>query len=143
MSTMQRLSDRVAIVTGGGQGIGGATARRLAEEGARVLVVDVDAEAAGRNVDAIHASGGVADALERDIGTEDGVRAMVERAVGSWGKLDIVVNNAYAGLGGARVDAVGVTEEAWDRGMHIGLKAMFRAAKYAVPHIRQAGGGVM
>jgi|SRR5579859_2442882 len=137
----QRLVDRVAVVTGGAQGIGGATARRLAEEGARVLVVDVDAAAAARNVEAIHAAGGVAEALESDVGTEDGVRAMVERAVSTWGKLDIVVNNAYAGIGGPKVDAVRVTEESWDRSMNIGLKAMFRAAKYAVPHMRQAGGG--
>jgi NAD(P)-dependent dehydrogenase (short-subunit alcohol dehydrogenase family) len=140
---MQRLADRVAIVTGGAQGIGGATARRLAEEGARVLVVDVDADGARRNVETIQAAGGVAEALVSDVGTEHGVRTMIDRAVSLWGKLDIVVNNAYAGVGGGRVDAIGVTEEAWDRGMDIGLKAMFRAAKYAVPHMRQAGGGAM
>ena len=137
----QRLTDRVAIVTGGALGIGGATARRLAEEGAKVLVVDVDADAAGRNVDAIRALGGIAEALHSDVGTEDGVRAMVDRAVSQWNQLDIVVNNAYAGVGGPKVDAIGVTEESWDRSMDIGLKAMFRAARYAVPHMRQAGGG--
>ena len=143
-STMQRLSDRVAIVTGGAMGIGGATARRLAEEGARVLVADVDIKVAGRNVETIRAQGGVAEAVESNVGTEAGVRAMVERAVDLWGKLDIVVNNAYAGVAGERrIDAIGVTEDAWDRGMDIGLKAMFRAAKYAVPHMRAAGGGVM
>jgi len=137
----QRLADRVAIVTGGGMGIGGATARRLAEEGARVLVVDVNAQAASRNAEAIHAFGGTAEALDSDVGTEAGVRLMVDRAVSAWGKLDIVVNNAYAGVGGPKVDAIGVTEEAWDRSMDIGLKAMFRAAKHAVPYMRQAGGG--
>jgi NAD(P)-dependent dehydrogenase (short-subunit alcohol dehydrogenase family) len=140
---MRRLSDRVAIVTGGALGIGGATARRLAEEGARVLVVDVDAEAAARNVEAIQAAGGIAEALESNVGTEDGVRHMVDRAVSVWGTLDIVVNNAYGGAVGARVDAIGLTEEAWDRSMDVGLKAMFRAAKYAVPIMRQAGGGSM
>jgi NAD(P)-dependent dehydrogenase (short-subunit alcohol dehydrogenase family) len=140
---MQRLLDRVAIVTGGAQGIGGGTARRLAEEGARVLVVDVDAELARRNVELIQAAGGIADALQTDVGTEDGVRRMVDFAVNLWGKLDILVNNAYAGVGGPKVDAIGVTEDAWDRSMDIGLKAMFRAAKYAVPHMRRAGGGAM
>jgi NAD(P)-dependent dehydrogenase (short-subunit alcohol dehydrogenase family) len=139
----QRLSDRVAIVTGGALGIGGATARRLAAEGARVLVVDVDAAAAAKNVATITGSGGVAEALQADVGTEQGVKAMIDQAVNKWGKLDIVVNNAYAGVGGPKVDAVRVTEEAWDRSMDIGLKAMFRAAKYAVPHMRQAGGGSM
>src|SRR3979411_2992648 len=140
---MNRLADRVAIVTGGAMGIGGATARRLAEEGARVLVVDVNADAAARNVASITAQGGDAAALTSDVGTEDGVRAMVDQALNTWGKLDILVNNAYAGVGGPKVDAIGVTEAAWDRGMDIGLKAMFRAAKYAVPHMRRAGGGSM
>jgi NAD(P)-dependent dehydrogenase (short-subunit alcohol dehydrogenase family) len=139
----KRLSDRVAIVTGGAMGIGGGTARRLAEQGAKVLVVDVNADAANRNVDAIKAVGGVAEVLISDVGTEDGVRVMVDRAVSTWGKLDIVVNNAYAGVGGPRVDAIGVTEDSWDRSMDIGLKAMFRVAKYAVPHMRQTGGGSM
>src|SRR3979411_617200 len=110
---MNRLADRVAIVTGGAMGIGGATARRLAEEGARVLVVDVNAEAARRNVQTIQAAGGTAEALDSDVGPEAGVRAMVDQAVSLWGKLDIVVNNAYAGVGEGRVDAIGVTEEAW------------------------------
>jgi meso-butanediol dehydrogenase / (S,S)-butanediol dehydrogenase / diacetyl reductase len=139
----QRLVDRVAIVTGGAMGIGGATARRLAEEGARVLVVDVNAAGAHRNVETITASGGIAQALASDVGTEDGVRLMVDRALSTWGKLDIVVNNAYAGIGGPKVDAVNVTEESWDRSMDIGLKAMFRVAKYAVPHMRQTGGSMV
>jgi len=60
-----------------------------------------------------------------------------------WGRLDIVVNNAYAGLGGRRVDATALGEEEWDRGLNLGLKAMFRAARFAVPHLRQAGGGAI
>jgi NAD(P)-dependent dehydrogenase (short-subunit alcohol dehydrogenase family) len=141
---MHRLEGRVAIVTGGAQGIGGATARRLAEEGARVLVVDIDAGAAARNVDIIRAGGGNGVALECDVGTEVGVSSMVERAVAEWGRLDIVVNNAYLGVARmARVDAAGVSEQAWDQGMDVGLRAMFRAAKFAVPHMRKAGGGAM
>jgi len=140
---MNRLSDRVALVTGGALGIGGATARRLAAEGAKVLVVDVNADAAAHNVATITGQHGVAEAMVSDVGTEAGVRAMIDQAVNKWGKLDIVVNNAYAGIGGPKVDAVGVTEASWDRSMDIGLKAMFRAAKYAVPHLRQAGGGSM
>jgi NAD(P)-dependent dehydrogenase (short-subunit alcohol dehydrogenase family) len=120
-------------------GIGGATARRLAEEGARVLVVDIDGAAARGNVESIRSSGGEAEALESDVGTEDGVRQMVEKAVQRWGKLHILVNNAFGGVGAGRVDATAVTEAAWDRSMDVGLKAMFRAAKYAVPHLRQTG----
>jgi NAD(P)-dependent dehydrogenase (short-subunit alcohol dehydrogenase family) len=140
---MERLKARVAIVTGGALGIGGATARRIAEEGARVLVADIDGAAALRNVETIRASGGIAEPLECDVGTEAGVRDMVEQAVQHWGKLDIVVNNAYANLNAPRVDATGVSEEAWDAGVNVGLRSMFRAAKFAVPHMRQAGGGAM
>src|SRR5258708_35507973 len=92
---MQRLVDQVAIVTGGAQGIGGATARRLAEEGARVLVVDIDGEEAQRNVERIRTAGGEAEALQADVGTLGGVEAMVQHAVERFEKLTIVVNNAY------------------------------------------------
>ena len=85
---MQRLVDQVAIVTGGARGIGGATARRLAEEGARVLVVDVDGDEAQRNVERIRADGGQAEALTADVGQLEAVQTMVARAVELWGKLD-------------------------------------------------------
>lgn len=131
----------MAVVTGGAWGIGGATARLLAEEGARVLVVDVDAAGAVRNAERIQAAGGTAEAIECDVGTEAGVRAMVERAVNQLGRLDMVINNAYAFR--PRSDAISTAEDEWDRSFDLGLKAMFRAAKFAVPHMREAGGGVM
>ena len=123
-------------------GIGGATARRLAEVGAHVLIADVEQQAAASNLQTIREAGGTAESLRVDIGTSDGVRGMVERAVDLWGRLDIVVNNAYSGLGMGG-DAIEVSEESWDRAMDVGLKSMFRAAKHAVPHMRQSGGGSM
>lgn len=140
---MPRLSDRAAIVTGGATGIGGATARRLAEEGARVLIVDIADDGGRQTAKTIRASGGTADCLACDVSTEGGVRDMVDRAVRVWGKLDIVVNNAYALDGIERTDAVHITEDDWDAGMNVGLKAMFRAARFAVPHLRAAGGGAI
>jgi NAD(P)-dependent dehydrogenase (short-subunit alcohol dehydrogenase family) len=122
-------------------GIGGATARRLADDGARVLVADIEDQAAANNVQTIRAAGGTAEPHHVDTGTADGVHAMIERAVELWGRLDIVVNNAYSG--GAHGDAVELSEESWDRAMDVGLKSMFRAAKYAVPHMRRTGGGSM
>jgi NAD(P)-dependent dehydrogenase (short-subunit alcohol dehydrogenase family) len=138
---MQRLEGQVAIVTGGATGIGGATARRFAEEGARVLIVDINGDEARRNVERMRAAGGQAEALEADIGTLDGVQRMVDLAVSQWGKLNIVVNNAYSG--GTHGDATSVDEQTWDRAMDVGLKSMYRAAKFAVPHMRAAGGGAM
>ena len=122
-------------------GIGGATARRLAEDGANVLIADVEAQAAATNVQTIRQAGGTAESLIVDVGTVDGVRGMIDRAVELWGRLDIVINNAYSG--GLHGDAVALPEETWDRAMDVGLKSMFRAAKYAVPHMRQTGGGAM
>ena len=122
-------------------GIGGATARRLADDGARVLVADIADEAAAGNVQTIRAAGGTAETLHIDTGTAEGIRAMVDRAVELWGRLDIVVNNAYSG--GSHGDAIATSEESWDRAMDVGLKSMFRATKYAVPHMRRTGGGAM
>jgi NAD(P)-dependent dehydrogenase (short-subunit alcohol dehydrogenase family) len=122
-------------------GIGGATARRLAQDGARVLIADIAAEAAASNAEGIRAAGGTAEALTVDVGTADGVQNMVEHAVDRWGRLDVIVNNAYSGA--LRGDAVELPEENWDRAMDVGLKAMYRAAKHAVPHMRKTGGGAM
>ena len=138
---MQRLANHVAIVTGGAQGIGGATSRRLAEEGAGVLVVDIDGDEAQRNVERIRSAGGEAEALQADVGTLSGVETMVQHAIERFGKLTIVVNNAYGSF--ERGEAVSVTEETWDRAMDVGVKSMFRVAKLAVPHLRAAGGGAM
>jgi NAD(P)-dependent dehydrogenase (short-subunit alcohol dehydrogenase family) len=139
---MQRLSDRVAIVTGAAMGIGGATARRCAEEGASVLVVDVDDEQGQRNVERIRANNGVAEFFRADVGSLEGVQGMIDAALRHWGKLNILVNNAYAGVQ-ASGNAETVDEETWDRGMDVGLKSMYRAARLAFPHLRAAGGGSM
>jgi len=140
---VQRLKDQVAIVTGGAQGIGGATARRFAEEGARVLIADVDEAAAVANRDRIREAGGTAELLVTDVSKHDQVRAMVERAVELWGGLHLLVNNAYGGGREQQGSAVEVSEEGWDHGMALLVKSMFLAVKYAAPHIQRAGGGAI
>ena len=139
---MPRLQGQVAIVTGGAQGIGGATARRLAEEGASVLIVDVDGETAENNARLICDAGGTAATFLGDVGKHADVRAMVEEAARRWGKLNILVNNAYnptAGDDGGT--AVEITEEAWDRGLAVLIKSIFLGTKYAVPLMQRSGGG--
>ena len=139
---MERLAGQVAIVTGGGTGIGGATARRLAEEGAKVLIADINLQLANENVDRIKSAGGTAAVLEADAGKHDDIKAMVERAVDLWGSLQILVNNAYSPSGAdTSGGATEISEEAWDRGMAVLVKSMYLGTKYAVPHMRQAGGG--
>ncbi len=139
---MGRLDGQAAIVTGGAQGIGGSTARRLAEEGANVLIADIDAATAEVNVKAIRGKGGTAESLRADSGSHDDIRAMIERASQLWGRLDILVNNAYSPAhGGGEGGALEVTEEAWDAGMALLVKSIFLSVKYAVPEMRKTGAG--
>lgn len=137
---MQRLAGQVAIVTGGAQGIGGATARRLAEEGASVLIADVDRATAEENVARIRDAGGTAEAIEADVGKHQDIRAMVEQATGLWGRLDVLVNNAYRLFSG-QGSALEVDDATWDQGVAIGVKSMYLGARYAVPEMRKVSGG--
>ncbi|MBT3941924.1 MAG: SDR family oxidoreductase [Chloroflexi bacterium] len=141
---MPRFDGQVAIVTGGALGIGGATARRLASEGASVLIADFNDEAAVANVDRIADAGGRAMSLTTDVSKGDDIREAVETAVNEWGRLDIMVNNAFptdtrdAPWWGS---AVSVPEEGWDLGMSMLTKALYLGAKYAVPEMSKIGGG--
>ena len=140
---MSKFAGRAAIVTGGAYGIGGATARRLAQDGASVLVADIDLPAAQTNAARIRDAGNTAEAFAADVGRHDDIAAMVSRAVELWGSLDILVNNAYSPTDGVDGDAVTVSEQAWDSGMAMLVKAHFLAAKYAVPHMRANGGSIV
>jgi NAD(P)-dependent dehydrogenase (short-subunit alcohol dehydrogenase family) len=141
---MNRFEGQVAIVTGGALGIGGATSRKLASEGARVLIADIDMDAAIANADGITTAGGVAQVVRCDVSSHDDIRAMVSAAVEEWGRLDILVQNAY-GVASAHGDSLGsavtVSEEAWDNGMAVLTKALYLGTKYAVPEMTKSGGG--
>ena len=138
---MEKFADKVAVVTGGAAGIGGATARLLAEQGASVLIADVNMPEAEANAETILGAGGTAEVILTNVGSHDDIAAMVRRAVGQWGRLDILVNNAFSPTDEGDGDALTVSEEAWDAGMATLVKAHFLAAKHAVPHMRAAGGG--
>ena len=138
---MKKFADKVAIVTGGAAGIGGATARLLAEQGASVLIADVNMAEADANAETIRRAGGAADVIATNVGSHDDIATMVQRAVDLWGRLDILVNNAFSPTDEGDGDALTVSEEAWDAGMATLVKAHFLAAKHAVPHMRAAGGG--
>ena len=129
---MERLANKVALVTGGAQGLGGATARRLAEEGATVLIADIDDEAADRRVASITAAGGVAAAFHADVGSHQDIQAMVSYTLERWQRLDILVNNAFPVINPVGAgSALEVSEEGWDQGMAVLTKSIFLAAKYA------------
>ena len=138
---MTKFAGKVAIVTGGAAGIGGATSRLLAAGGANVLIADVNMTEAQANADSIRGAGGTAEVLYTDVGKHEHIAAMVQAAIDNWGRLDIVVNNAFSPTDESDGDALTVTETAWDAGMATLVKAHFLAAKYAVPHMRAVGGG--
>lgn len=138
---MQRFEDQVAIVTGGAQGIGGATARRLAADGAKVLIADIDLETATQNVEKIRQAGGVAETVTVDAGQPEQIQTMVAKAIGWWGRLDILVNNAFSPGQAARGPILEVSEADWDKDFAILLKALFMGAKYAVPEMQKQGRG--
>ena len=138
---MNKFEGKAAIVTGGAAGIGGATSRLLAEQGASVLIADVNMPEAEANAETIRGAGGTAEVLFTNVGRHEDIAAMVQTAIDRWGRLDILVNNAFSPTDEGDGDALTVSEEAWDAGMATLVKAHFLAAKYAVPHMRASGGG--
>jgi NAD(P)-dependent dehydrogenase (short-subunit alcohol dehydrogenase family) len=138
---MGKLENEVAIVTGGAWGIGGATSRRLARDGARVLIADLDGDGGEENVARISEAGGTALSMVIDVSESEQIEAMVRRAVDEWGRLDVLVQNAYRGDTSHQGSAVTLSEEGWDTAMDVLVKALFLGAKYAVPQMEAVGGG--
>ena len=135
------FSGQVAVVTGGASGIGGATARRLAADGAKVLIADINEVTAQENAARITAAGGEADVVVADMGNSADINAMIKGAVERWGQLDILVNNAYSPTAAHDTDIPDTSEEAWDSGLAVMAKALFLATKHAIPQMEQNGGG--
>ena len=138
-----RLEGKVAVVTGAGHGIGRYEAMALAEQGASVVVADFGANPEGHKLAdlvaaEIIAAGGRAVAVTEDLSCAEGAKQTIEAALDAFGGLDILVNNAGM-RGGNPVDRL--TEEQWDLVLGSHLKASFLTIKYAVPHLRQRGGG--
>ncbi|WP_406281006.1 3-oxoacyl-ACP reductase [Nocardia sp. NBC_00881] len=132
---LQRLQDRVAVVTGGGSGIGLATVRRFASEGAKVVVADVDAvtgEAAAAEVGGRY--------VEVDVTDESQVEALFQTAVDSYGGLDIAFNNA--GISPPEDDSILTTGiDAWRRVQEVNLTSVYLCSKYAIQHMLERGKG--
>ncbi|HVN87497.1 MAG TPA: SDR family NAD(P)-dependent oxidoreductase [Candidatus Binatia bacterium] len=134
-----RLVDKVALLTGGGSGIGEATAKRFAAEGAQVVIVDINDEAADRVGTEIRAAGGTVSVFCGDIAQPKDVEAMVQHAQRTFGRLDIVHNNATSGDMGYIAD---LNVEAWTRTIAINLTGYFLTTRAALPVMIAQGGGV-
>ena len=132
-----RLNNKVAIITGGGSGIGHATARNFAAEGAWVTIADKNGDAAKTVAAEI---GGKARAVSVDVAQSDDIKAMIDGTVAAHGRLDILVNNAGFGITGSVVDT---TEDDWNTLMAVNVNGVFLGCKYAIPVMARQGGGAI
>jgi 3-oxoacyl-[acyl-carrier protein] reductase len=135
-----RLEHKIAIVTGAGSGFGAGIARRYAEEGASVVVNDIDEAGAARVAADIRGRGGRAVVCTADVSVDADVARLVQAALAEFGRLDVVVNNA--GTTHRNQPMLDVTEAMFDRIYRVNVKSLFLSARHVVPHFRAQGGGV-
>ena len=138
---MSDLTGKVAIVTGGAQGVGGGISRKMALAGAKVLVADIDLKTANKTVDGILDIGGTASAIKTDVNSYEDLKLMVNEAQVLWGGIDILVNNAYNAADGQQGGALEVSEERWERDIHSLVTSVYAGSKYAIPILAEGGGG--
>jgi NAD(P)-dependent dehydrogenase (short-subunit alcohol dehydrogenase family) len=138
-----RLEGKVAVVTGAGQGIGEAAALRMAQEGARIVASDINEAAGNAVVAAIRDAGGEAVFVAADVASRDDVAALMAAAADAFGRLDVLHNNAgvHETQFTPQAQSHELDEEVWDKVVGINLKGVWMCSKYAVPLMRESGGG--
>jgi len=135
------LKGKIALVTGGGSGIGRASSLMFAREGAKVVVADVVVDGGEETIGMIKKAGGEAIFVKVDVSKAAEVEAMVNKAVEAYGRLDCTFNNA--GIEGAMASTVEYTEEDWDRVININLKGVWLCMKYEIAQMLKQGGGAI
>ena len=138
---MDRLKNKVALITGGGSGIGRATCLLFAREGAKVVIADYVMEGGNETVRQIKAAGGEAAFVQADVSTSADVQNMIATTVKTYGRVDVLFNNA--GIEGPSVKIANYKEEDWDRVIAIDLTAVYLGMKYVIPAMLKQGGGVI
>ncbi|MBT2682413.1 SDR family oxidoreductase [Bacillus sp. ISL-37] len=138
---LSQLDGKVAFITGASSGIGRAAAIKLAQEGAKVALIDVKEENAKVVEESIVKSGGSALIVECDIANPEEMERSYQKVVDAWGKVDIVFANA--GINGVMAPIEDLTPEDWDETINTNLKGTFLTVKYAIPHMKKHGGSII
>jgi len=136
-----RLGGKVAIVTGAGSGIGRATANLFAEEGAKVVVADIEPSLGRETVEEISKKGGTAVQAVVDVSKVNDVRMMIKTCITHFGKIDVLFNNA--GIEGPGGSLWKMKEDDWNRVIDVNLKSIFLGCKYAIPHMKRTKGSII
>lgn len=132
---------KIAIVTGGGSGIGAAVSRQLGSEAAEVVVADIDAESARKTADEIRAHGGKAHDFVFDVADPAAVEELIQFTIKTCGGVDLAVNNA--GIGGVRKATADYPLDSWHETMNVNLNGVFYCMKYEIAAMQQRGGGAI
>ncbi len=136
---MKRLEGKAAIITGAGQGIGRGIARRFAREGASVMIAERDEQTGTRTASELEALGGAGQFIQTDVGEKDQVEAAVEATAAAFGRVDILVNNAWAGPPLARFEWR--TSEEMEDALRVGFLSNFWSMQAVFPHMKKLGQG--
>ena len=131
----------MCIVTGGGAGLGEATAILFAEQGAQVVVMDIDPDDAQRVAEVIDGAGGSAVPVTADVASEDDVKRTVAAAVDFGGRVDVLVNNAAVGGAGYNYTVADVPDDVWYRCMEVNMRGPSLCMKHVIPEMKKQGGG--
>ncbi|TMW70070.1 SDR family oxidoreductase [Alteribacter natronophilus] len=137
----QNMENKVAVITGGGSGIGKASAGLLAEKGARVVLADISSDKTEQAKKKIEAAGGEALIIETDVSNPGDVQECFQQTVDHFGRIDTVFANA--GINGTITPIEDMDEEDWDKTINANLKGTFLTVKYAVPHMKKNGGSII
>lgn len=138
---MKGLEGKIALITGGGSGIGRSTALAFAREGAKVAVADVQVEGGRKTLQMIKEAGGEGIFIKTDISQAGEVESLIKKIVETYGRLDCAFNNA--GIEGEPAFTADITEEAWDRVMSVNLRGTWLCLKYEIRQMLEQGGGVI